>query len=430
MSHCDSMRRLLVVCLLVLAGWPVALEAFECVSGPLPPPPGSTVDNPDNRVVLCSPEPAEVTVSIQPGGLELRWTAPPRSQTTYLSPPQAAHWIGVDSTAVVPTVELRGTYLSFRDRRIQIDVQTIDSLGISIPVGVVGRDRIRFAWASVYEASSSGAVAGILEVAPGYAGQGLGFEVPKSDPRLPPDTTVVAGVRVGFTPGSVVRGEDALVFDVEDFEGWHVWRWGADPTSAEYLAIGEGSKLAGTGSPVGAWATPDSGQTLIFTDRNVFNGFVYHYAITAYDQGFRRAASGSDLAVKFDSPLHLATPNPDGSLTLGSTQIRVPYNQPPPETFTPITASPNPFRESDVRSNAPETAIVTFFNAPLRGTLYMWTVAGDLVLQRDQPASADGTIHWDTRNQSGEKVASGVYIYKIVDIDSGQQSYGRLVIIR
>lgn len=375
-------------------------------------------------------ESAEVEVSIEPGGLVLRWTAPDRSQTTYLSPPQALHWIGVDSAAVVPTVELRYTYLAFEDRRIQIDVQAIDSLGTSIPIGIVGRDRIRFAWASAYEASASGAVAGQLELPPGYAGEGLRFEVPNPNPELLPDTTRVAGIRVAFSPGSVVRSEDALIFDVEDFEGWHVWRWGADPSTPEYLAAGEGSKLAGTGSPTGSWSTPDGGQTLFFTDRNVFNGFVYYYAITAYDQGFRRDTSGGDLAVKFDSPLYLATVNPDGSFALGSTQIRVPYNQPPPETFTPITASPNPFRESDVRANAPETGVVTFFNAPLRGTLYMWTVAGDLVLQRDQPASAAGTIHWDTRNQSGEKVASGVYIYKIVDVDSGRESYGRLVIIR
>ena len=37
---------------------------------------------------------------------------------------------------------------------------------------------------------------------------------------------------------------------------------------------------------------------------------LYHYAITAYDQGFRRS-TGTDLATKFDSPLHLATRNPD-----------------------------------------------------------------------------------------------------------------------
>jgi hypothetical protein len=430
MSRSDSMRWVLGVCLLVLAAQPATSLATECVSGPLPPPPGSTVANPDNRVVLCSPVPSEVEVIIQANGVTLRWQAPPRESTSYLSPPLAVRWTGVDSAAVVSNMQLRGTYLSFKDRRIQIDVQSVDSVGTSLDVGLVGRDRIRLAWTSVYEASASGAVAGVLEVVPGYAGQGLRFDVPNSDPRLPPDTTVVAGVRAAFTVGSKLRVEDALVFDVEDFEGWHVWRWGADPTTPEYIAAGEGSKLAMTGAPVGAWTASADGNTISFTDHNVFNGFLYHYAITAYDQGFRRDTSGSDLAVKFDSPLHLATRNADGSVTLGSTQIQVPFNQPPPETFTPITASPNPFRESDTRANAPETSVVTFFNAPLRGTLYVWTVSGDLVMQRDQPAAADGTIHWDTRNQSGEKVASGVYIYKIVDIDSGQQSYGRLAIIR
>lgn len=430
MSRCDSMRWLLGFGLLGLTAWPSALWGADCVSGPLPPPPGSTVANPDNRVVLCSPTPEEVQVSIEPGGLTLSWAAPPREETAYLSPPIAVRWTGVDSAAVVPVVQLRGTYLSFKDRRIQVDVQTIDSVGVSIDVGIVGRDRLRLAWASIYEASAAGAVAGTLDFPPGYAGAGLRFDVPNATPGLPPDTTRVAGVRMALTPGVTIRAGDAFIFDVEDFEGWHVWRWGADPSSLEYIAAGEGSKLAMTGAPEGAWTSDDDLNVIRFVDRNVFNGYLYHYAISAYDQGFRRSTSGSDLAVKYDSPVDAATRNPDGSYTLGATQIRVPYNLPSPETFTAITASPNPFRESDVRPEAPETAVVTFFNAPLRGTLYVWTVAGDLVMQRDQPVGAAGTIQWDTCNQSGEKVASGVYIYKIVDADSGQQSYGRLAIIR
>jgi hypothetical protein len=324
-----------------------------------------------------------------------------------------------------------GVYLAYRDRRIQIDVLNVDSVGTSIEQGIVGRDHIRMAWASVFpETNASGnLVAGSLDLPVGYAGQGLSFVIPKSNPVLPADTTTVAGIRVSFTPGAAIRAENAVQFDMEDFEGWHVWRWGADPTSPEYIAAGEASKLALTGSPGGAWSASADGQTIRFLDQNVFNGFLYHYAITTYDQGFHRK-KGTVLAVKFDSPLHLATRNADGSVTLGSTQIQVPYNQVPPQTFTPITASPNPFRESDTRPNAPETAAVTFFNAPRQGTLYVWTVAGDLIWQRDQPANADGTIHWDTRNQSGEKVASGVYIYKIVDAGSGRQSYGRLAIIR
>jgi len=41
-----------------------------------------------------------------------------------------------------------------------------------------------------------------------------------------------------------------------------------------------------------------------------------------------------------------------------------------------------------------------------------------------------GTLRWNTTNASGEEVASGVYIYKIVDLSSGQESFGRLAIIR
>jgi hypothetical protein len=375
--------------------------------------------------------PDEVTVLIQTNGVVLQWPAPSRAQTTFLGAAEAVRWVGLDSAAVVPSVHVTGVYQAYRDRRIQVDVLSIDSLGTAIGQGIVARDHIRLAWASSFpEVNASGnVVAGSLDLPVGYAGQGMQFLVPKSNPALPPDSTTVGGIRIAFTPGAAIRSGDAVLFDMEDFEGWHVWRWSADPTSPEYIAAGEGSKLAMTGSPLGTWGASEDGMSISFIDHNVFNGFLYYYAITAYDQGFHRK-KGTDLAVKFDSPLHLATRNADGSVTLGSTQIRVPYNQVPPATFMPITASPNPFRESDIRPNDLETTKVTFFNAPLQGTLYVWTVAGDLVMQRDQPLNADGVMQWDTRNQSGEKVASGVYIYKIVDASSGQQSYGRLAIIR
>jgi hypothetical protein len=166
-----------------------------------------------------------------------------------------------------------------------------------------------------------------------------------------------------------------------------------------------------------------------FVDRNVFDGFLYHYAITSYDQGFKRANPG-DLAQKFDSPLHVATTNPDGSVTLGSTQIEVSFRRPPPSSFEPIAAVPNPFRESESIATAPETQVVQFINSPPRGTLLIWTLSGDLVREITQEQTTVGVLEWDTRNGGGEKVTSGVYIYKIIDLVSGHESFGRLVIIR
>ena len=167
-----------------------------------------------------------------------------------------------------------------------------------------------------------------------------------------------------------------------------------------------------------------------FLDRNVFDGFLYHYAVTTYDQGFRRSTNGQTYFTKFDSPLELGTANPNGGEPIpGPTQLRYEFRRPPPEEFQPVTAVPNPFRDS-ASDGSLESSVVFFTSAPPRGTLYIFTLSGDLVLERSHELPTIGTITWDTRNGGGEKVASGVYIYKIVDLVSGQQSYGRLAVIR
>lgn len=426
MMRCGPLRRLLAWALLAFGlTCPQAGRATECLQSPPP-------ENPDNRVGLCSPTPDEVQVEILREGVRLTWDAPPRATTAYVGPVTAMRWTGVDSADVVTGVTLLGDYLAVRDRRIQFDVENIDSLGTtSANTGLIGRDRVRIRWTSIYEASVSGAVGGIFDLRPGYAGTSLRFDVPNPNPTFPPDTTVVAGLRVRFRVGDQVTVEDGAFFDLEDFEGWHVWRWGADPTSPNYLSAGEYSKVFEVVAPAGSWpGIQPNARRIVFFDSDVFDGFLYHYAITTFDQGFRRNSGGGDLALKFDSPLEIATRNPDGTVTLGSTQIEVQYRNAPPQEFVPIAAVPNPFRESEADPSRPETQKVFFINAPAKGTLYVWTVAGDLVLQRDHEQPTVGTISWDTTNQSGKKVASGVYIYKIVDLVSGQQSYGRLAIIR
>jgi hypothetical protein len=279
------------------------------------------------------------------------------------------------------------------------------------------------AWNSIHESRG-----GAIDVPRGYSGQPLRFDVPI--PGSPPDTTMLSGLRVRFRVGDTMRVQDSAIFDVEDFEGWHVWRWGADPTSPSYDGIGEYSKLVDTAAGTDEWPGHNPKMhRVVFVDHSVFDGFPYHYAITSYDQGFKRANPG-DLAMKFESPLHWATTNSDGSVTLGSTQIPVSFRRPPPEEFEPVAAVPNPFRESEIVDGSPETQVVQFINSPPRGTLYLWTISGDLVrtITQDQPDV--GVLEWDTRNEAGEKVASGVYIYKVVDLVSGQEAFGRLIVIR
>lgn len=450
--------------------------AFVCIQGPLPGNP----PNPDNRLRLCSPEPSqlsqvvpggyELQARILPGGgVELAWDAPPRQGTSYVGLTQAT-WIFAAATPTVAEkdtvypvsgVEVSGTYLGFRDRRIQL---AVDRIGAQLDSGVVGQDEIRFTWLSVYGASDP-KFERLLTTNASTAGRPLPFLQVHTTTGVQ-DTTLLPGLRVTFQRGLKVYKDRATAFrlgslgqgipgtaffDVEDFEGFHVWRWRADPVTPSFEAMGEYSKevddfersrgnLGAGAVPRAAWRDPKPwARRFTFLDRNVFDGFVYHYAVTSFDQGFKRQTSGSNLAAKFESQgrdsLRATCLEVDAksgkclSYRLSPTQLQVDYRMRPPTSFRPIAAVPNPYRESNRDGNL-ETERIFFINAPPSGTLYIFTLGGDLVLQRDHDMPSVGTIAWDTKNASSEPVSSGVYIYKIVDRVSGEQSYGRLAIIR
>ena len=112
------------------------------------------------------------------------------------------------------------------------------------------------------------------------------------------------------------------------------------------------------------------------------------------------------------------------------------FLRPPPAEFQPVQAVPNPYRQVDCDQLDPQsTCTVRFIRMPQRGTLLIFTLAGDRVREFNHPADASagdppGTLRWDTQNAAGQAVASGVYIYKIVDLNSGLESFGRVAIIR
>jgi hypothetical protein len=396
---------------------------------------------PPHKLVLCSPlretlvpvvipSPEAGELNSLPSGLVIAWQEPPRSETTYLSPVQAKLW-NVPPGDLVPGITVSGTYVAHLDtqrqridgvldQRIEI---AIVQIGTGQDSGVVGVDPVRVIWNSAF---LSGRSAEFLVDAT-TADRPLGFEIP--DPQGgPSDTTTVPGIRIRFQSGMVVRREWQAFFDVEDFEGWHVWRWSSDPTRPP-VVVGSVSKLAGIPRG-GMWlANPDL-SVMGFLDQFVIDGNVYHYAVTTYDQGFDRDHGGGSLgSVPFDSPLPPALSPTEP----GPTQLRVDFRRPPPPEFTPVQAVPNPFRESlcDPADRA-TTCTVRFIHLPPKGILRIFTLAGDLVRDFDIASGVDevGTLRWDTNNGAGSSVASGVYIYQIVDLTSGQESFGRLAIIR
>lgn len=86
-------------------------------------------------------------------------------------------------------------------------------------------------------------------------------------------------------------------------------------------------------------------------------------------------------------------------------------------------AFPVPFVETD----PPPTGDITFTELPNSGTIQILTVAGEEVRKLDIPQGAN-VAHWDLKNTSGKRVATGIYLY-LVEGD-GQQTTGKLVVIR
>ena len=100
-----------------------------------------------------------------------------------------------------------------------------------------------------------------------------------------------------------------------------------------------------------------------------------------------------------------------------------------------VYAVPNPLRTGRSAQEDPNYHnypgdVVRFVGLTDDSILRVYSLAGDLIFTAENKDPDTRNIIWDTRNQKGEQVASGVYIYRTVDNKSGDDSYGRLVIIR
>ena len=114
----------------------------------------------------------------------------------------------------------------------------------------------------------------------------------------------------------------------------------------------------------------------------------------------------------------------------GAYQICPPGQQctsspPPPPTTTSSYSPrvyPNPWR-SDKHSGQP----VTFANLPLGSTVKLYTVSGHKV--KELSTQNSGLSTWDLTNDSGDKVASGIYVYLITDTQ-GDKVRGKVAVIK
>jgi hypothetical protein len=183
-----------------------------------------------------------------------------------------------------------------------------------------------------------------------------------------------------------------------------------------------------------------------YVDREVKNGFLYFYSVTAGDSGRSGESFGRRSAVESDGV------TPQISAGTGRKVWVVPN---PYRGFRNISERPSSW---DLTPNAgdPTGTHIDFFGLPTgQWTIKVFTISGDLVAEihsddpvnesirgqivgddgqtrdgfnRQQDNPNDGQARWNLISRNGQDIVSGIYMF-VVDSSQGQQR-GKFVVIR
>ncbi|MCI0481293.1 MAG: hypothetical protein L0213_06875 [Candidatus Dadabacteria bacterium] len=391
----------------------------------------------------------------------IRWYAPHDSISSGIGTIDFRNWYSGYNPSEVSELSTYGNYTGMIDRKIRIERQ-VTGLLLPLQVGVDPYILIRIETIDPVNRS----YAGTFNIGASYYTPGTPFspilvnEADESD-------RIDLGFQISFGAGIIdtsLAGAGALIeMDLQDFEGFHVWR-GVKPYPSDMISIAEISKedyfllsdidvsievprkwlwlweyFRGTPTRE-AWPRYDAQgrEYYEWIDTDVFPGFTYYYHVTCYDRGFFKGYFQYNKRDNFICDEEID--DPDNPLSCDavarSIEMTVETGGDTDKDMMNVYAVPNPYRTGTSSEstpsyhNYPDNAI-KFFNVPSQCELRIFTVAGDLVWETKHESldGQDGIISWDVKNKEGNEVGSGVYIFRC-ESNTGGSVYGRVVVIR
>ncbi len=175
------------------------------------------------------------------------------------------------------------------------------------------------------------------------------------------------------------------------------------------------------------------------TINNPPKGIEYYVAVTSWDRGMPSLdIPVLESARDEDANMKIFFPGPTGSSEMDN-----------------IYVVPNPYigfskfdgkRDKDDKGD--KSRRLWFVNLPQKCTIKIWTLAGDLVDEFEhngdeyyediisvskaaQSAQAAGGIHaWDLLSRHNQIIAPGVYLFSVIEKDSGDKKVGKFVVIK
>ncbi len=207
----------------------------------------------------------------------------------------------------------------------------------------------------------------------------------------------------------------------EDFQGYRIYRYQGNSFTGDPYDIAEMVAqydiVDGRGYDTGLPPLNDDGHRE-FVDTNLLDGFPYWYSVVSFT-----APNELQQLPEFQSGFYenglLVFPGP-GPAAAGSGKG--------------VGVFPNPYRTAGLfDSGIGEQELgrkIWFTGLPVRCKIQVFTLMGEVVKTIDHNDPALGMASWNTLSDAGRAIATGLYIFAVTDLETGEVQRGKLVIIK
>lgn len=207
----------------------------------------------------------------------------------------------------------------------------------------------------------------------------------------------------------------------EDFQGYIIYRHlGADLDGEGEdvsVVVAQFDKVDGKGFDTGLPPLNEEGYRE-FVDTDLADGFPYWYSVVSF--------SAPDEVAGL--PAFFSGYNENSQLV---------YPGPAPVTSSNergVGVYPNPYRAGsmfDSRTGQKEFGRKIWFTGlPARCTIQVFNLMGEVVKTIDHDDPVSGQESWDILSETLRAIATGLYIYAVENLDTGEVQRGKLVIIK
>lgn len=252
------------------------------------------------------------------------------------------------------------------------------------------------------------------------------FTAPKPPP-VPPlrVETRSKAVRLDWSPTDEVNPEtyedpnrgDSLTV-TQPFEGYRVYK-STQSSEGPWTLLAE-YDIAGN------WYGENTGLQHNYTDNGLLNNVEYYYSVTAFSKK-DTALNWPSLESSLNRNVKTVIPGPDTPESVGEVAVVPnPYRgdiayqeyQPPWEHSPPG----RPWMEQDRK--------LQFINLPENCTIKIYTAAGDYINTIEHRSAQKGYENWNMTSYSNQAIASGLYLFVVEDLDTGETQTGKFVILK